>query len=354
MSAFDPLSLPLSASAPGASRQVIAEILWNLLCPSLILHRQSHFDELYELYFRPNGYYQQQCRLFSHDKLFASVETHRQLLDVAQLIQQPLSRAEVLKLASKVLRPADQYQHDMSVNLAVRLMVMMKVGDVPHECIDRAQLEWKSGTLQEFVCGHFCKPRRRSHERLRLEKTFHALNLQRTTGVEIKWTDNLADHLQMVNDDKMVVIFRHASFLKAQINNPIYPRGFIDETLQTLALLFPQDDPTARKWFQKASRKAKTPLDRHIVKAGVLSAEARQFDNFQYWHDRLVVLKQVYDEARPVTIPQWWHDQRHPVEWYAIWTAVVVVALTVIFGLVQCVLSGLQVYIALKTMDKAS
>ncbi len=132
--------------------------------------------------------------------------------------------------------------------------------------------------------------------------------------------------------------------------SPLYPPGLIAETLRTLALLFPQEDPTTRNWLQKTNRSSTNPpLDRHLIRAGLVLAEARQFDNFVFWHDRLVVLKQVYNEARPQTISQWWHDRRHPVEWYTLWTAVVVIGLTIFFGSVQCVLAGIQVYLELKS-----
>jgi hypothetical protein len=35
-------------------------------------------------------------------------------------------------------------------------------------------------------------------------------------GLEIVWTDNLADHLRLTDDDTKVHIFHHASFLEIQ------------------------------------------------------------------------------------------------------------------------------------------
>jgi len=78
--------------------------------------------------------------------------------------------------------------------------------------------------------------------------------------------------------------------------------------------------------------------------SGHLIANERQVENFKYWHDRLVVLKQVYDESRPSTISQWWYDRRNSVQWYTFWVAIVVLTLTLLFGLVQSVEGALQVY----------
>ena len=35
--------------------------------------------------------------------------------------------------------------------------------------------------------------------------------------------------------------------------------------------------------------------------------------NFEYWHDRLVILKQTFDKAEPRNIKQLWYDRRKRV-----------------------------------------
>lgn len=72
--------------------------------------------------------------------------------------------------------------------------------------------------------------------------------------------------------------------------------------------------------------------------------EERQIERFRYWRDRLVILKQACDDATPRTISQWWHDRRNGVQWYTFWVAILVLILTTLLGLVQCVESALQVY----------
>ena len=85
-------------------------------------------------------------------------------------------------------------------------------------------------------------------------------------------------------------------------------------------------------------------MDSRAVKCGRLKTEDRQMEKFKFWHERLVVLKQFYDEAEPSTLSQWWFDRRKRVQWYTFWVAALVLALTVFFGLVQCVEGGLQTY----------
>jgi len=85
--------------------------------------------------------------------------------------------------------------------------------------------------------------------------------------------------------------------------------------------------------------------------SGHLIADERQIESFSYWRDRLVVLKQVYDESRPNTIAQWWHDRRNGVQWYTFWVAMLVLFLTVFFGLVQSIEGALQVYASFRTVE---
>jgi hypothetical protein len=126
----------------------------------------------------------------------------------------------------------------------------------------------------------------------------------------------------------------------------MFPDGFIDETIRTLALLFPQSDLKTRKWFRKLSRTSN--LDCHAVKCDRLRAIDRHIDNFAFWRDRLVVLKQVFDEAEPSTLSQWWCDRRSEVQWYTFWVAILVLVFTLVFGLIQCIEGALQIYIALR------
>jgi hypothetical protein len=126
--------------------------------------------------------------------------------------------------------------------------------------------------------------------------------------------------------------------------SPLFPPNFIEETLWTIALLFPRYDPDTKKWFAKLSSDPAQRIDMQVVRTGNLNAEMRQIRNFIYWHDRLVVLKEVYDDARPNTLSQWWYDRRNGPQWYTFWVALWVLVLTIFFGGVQCIEGAIQVY----------
>jgi CHASE1-domain containing sensor protein len=125
----------------------------------------------------------------------------------------------------------------------------------------------------------------------------------------------------------------------------MFPTGLIDETIRTLALFLPQSDPLTRKWFRKLS--LTSDLDERAAHCARLKAADRHIDNFAFWRDRIVVLKQIFDEAEPSTLSQWWHDRRNGVQWYTFWVAIVVLILTLIFGLVQCIEGGIQAHAVL-------
>lgn len=122
----------------------------------------------------------------------------------------------------------------------------------------------------------------------------------------------------------------------------IFPRHFREETIRTIALLLPSSDTGTRKWYRK--QQALHGLDRRAIRCERLRADDRQIDNFYFWRERLSVLKQVFDEAEPSTLSQWWYDRRKGPQWYTFWVAVTVLILTIFFGIVQSVEGALQAY----------
>lgn len=92
-------------------------------------------------------------------------------------------------------------------------------------------------------------------------------------------------------------------------------------------------------------------VDPRVVRCGQLKADLRQIEKFQIWRDRLVMLKQVYDDAQPQTLRQWWNDRRNGVQWYMFWFAVLVLILTILFGLIQSIEGAIQAYASLKAIS---
>ncbi|OCK76446.1 hypothetical protein K432DRAFT_446028 [Lepidopterella palustris CBS 459.81] len=290
-------------------------------------------------------YYIEECSHALHDGgRHISARSHRNILEIVQYLKDSLLRDDIKAALQSNLSvptpPNEEKLLDSSIDLAARLLLMIDFGNLQYGFSGRRQLDWDKGCLKDFVNTYFSVIPTLGHERVKLDKTFNALNLGHIAGVEIAWTKNLADHLRMTDDDTKVSIFYHASFLKCQSKSSLLPPGLVAETLRTLALLFPQSDPSTRKWMLRLC--SSNNLDPNLLHCGHLKTDNRQIEDFTFWHDRLVILKQVFDEARPSTLSQWWYDRRNGVQWYTFWVAILVLVLTLFFGLVQCIEGALQ------------
>lgn len=129
-------------------------------------------------------------------------------------------------------------------------------------------------------------------------------------------------------------------------NKGLFSESLIQEALDTLALLFPSSDNETANWL-----KGLTKIDPCLGRCGSLRTSERRLENFNYWHDRLIILKQAFDESSPRNISQWWFDRRNGVQWYTFWIAILVFVVTIFFGIVQSFEGALQVYLSYKSMQ---
>jgi hypothetical protein len=109
-----------------------------------------------------------------------------------------------------------------------------------------------------------------------------------------------------------------------------------------LSILFPQHDKNTQRWIKRHPESYR--IDKTLLKCEPLRLDDRQIEKFHIWHDRLIILKQAFDESRPANISEWWYDRRNGVQWYTFWIAVVVLLLTIFFGMVQSIEGALQAY----------
>jgi hypothetical protein len=120
--------------------------------------------------------------------------------------------------------------------------------------------------------------------------------------------------------------------------------------LNTLALLLPSNDLGTQKWFRKIKQQS---LDISALRCGYLKTDDRQIERFKFWYDRLVVLKQAFDEAEPRTMKQWWFDRRRGALWFGFWNAIAILVLTLftlLFGIIQCFLGGMQAWASIQAL----
>ncbi|KAK0616494.1 hypothetical protein B0T14DRAFT_538411 [Immersiella caudata] len=215
----------------------------------------------------------------------------------------------------------------------------------------RTPVSWESSSLHTAIAKHFVPQDTLLAGSPKLRVFFTACNFERICGIRVRWTTNLADHLRLVDDDRAVFIFHCARFLNFQLGqerSPL-PRTLIRETLNSLALLFPSTDKRTRDWLQGQAKQH--CIDPQLGKCGSLLMQGRRTENFSIWHDRLVILKQAFDDSQPATFSQLWLDRRNRVQWYTFWVAVLVFAMAMFFGVVQSLEGAMQVYLAYKSFE---
>lgn len=119
-----------------------------------------------------------------------------------------------------------------------------------------------------------------------------------------------------------------------------------------MALLFPSSDRSSTGFLIDAvlSRLRKRVVlgpehDRilHAIRSTPLEPHERDIRNFHYWHDRIVVLKQAFDEAPPThTFAQLWYDRRDSRQWYTFWSVILLGVLSLWLSVAQALLAALQ------------
>lgn len=148
------------------------------------------------------------------------VEDSEFLSDVAQMFRSNLTHDEVIssvgqKLNAGKIRVPVEYCEEL-VYFAARLLVMMDVGRFMSEAHRRRIVLWESSSLRTCVGDYFDEAPKMSCESVKLPKAFNAWSVETVGGIKVRLTDNLADHLLLVEDDTTVLVFHHASFLECQ------------------------------------------------------------------------------------------------------------------------------------------
>ncbi|PLB52137.1 hypothetical protein P170DRAFT_507003 [Aspergillus steynii IBT 23096] len=309
-------------------------------------------------------FYAERCDFALTDRgHYVSCKTHEDLISIAKCIRHGHTREEIqARLRLEYANPSDQEQDhgrrfvqvqddaiNGSIDLAAGLLTMIGIGKPRFGSLGYEVMEWRTGPFGEFIRNWFDEQKTQTGEYVRFERSFHALSLEVIAGVKIEWTYNLVDHLRLLDADddqheSVVQIFHCASFLHLQKyrTHPLLPPSLIDETLQTIALLLPREDESVQTWYRKIEKQH--TLDPSAIKLPYLKREQRRIENFSFWRERLIILKQCYDESEPRDIRQWWYDRRKGVQWYTFWVAIFVLLLTLFFGLVQSIEGALQVY----------
>jgi hypothetical protein len=182
-------ALRLSVQTP-TSRLELARSLWE---PQ---NRHSLATETFqppnfEAYF---GYYQDQCITWICDKFSQDTsqdKTHRQLVDKAR---------EIAGLDAQQLLPLLLSQDGAERSwmfLVVRVLTMIDVGGLASGIrLGQVSRNWTHGSLKDFIKSTF-PDNKELPDNVKLERLFTARSLEWVADIQVIWTSNLADHLQL-------------------------------------------------------------------------------------------------------------------------------------------------------------
>jgi len=274
--------------------------------------------------------------------------THWQLVKVIELLKGDEQRNDLLSKVKELLDRTDGEDFaNALIDVAASTWLMLSIGVFPGDISYDEHLAWEKDRL--FHNPYFSR-QKRPREAVKLPQTFTAAHLEKIGGIEVRWTDNLADHLLLRDDDTKVMLFHQVSilYLHKQSKNTLLPGDFADETIRTISLLLPPVLGAPNPWFQRELRRYS--LDACAGTCDRLNSSQRQIDQFAYWADRLILLKRTFDEAEPRTVAQLWWDDRRKTQWFTFWVAVLVFVMTVFFGVVQSVAGIVQAWAAVKVL----
>lgn len=265
---LSPIGLSLDASflkspVPPERQERIVAHLWG----NSIGYKKQHFRPYFQ-------YYTEQCRVAFHSHgSRLPVRTHQHIVHIANCMHSGCTRSAVKDFISQsqwTSEPTSDDAINASIDLTVRLLLMLDVGEFQNAYSGRKKLLRVEGSLQEFVHETLPEAISLDHDRIRFDGAFKVCNMVRIAGFRVELTSNLSDHLRLGDVDKTVTVFHHASFLMAhrqyvypysrflllatlltatyRKSTSIFPAGFVDETLATLALLFPLNDKETERW----------------------------------------------------------------------------------------------------------
>ena len=313
-------------------------------------------DNAYESFFTRYSYL---CKLAANKDREAERITHWYLVEIITLLKkQDSTRGDVVVMVmqDQVVAHSQRLARTL-VDLAAGLWLMLSISVYPGDISYDEPIVWKDyeilGSEQDLSQGLILKNishRYNSTDLVKLPQAFTAAHLEQIGGIEVIWTNNLADHLLLKDDDTKLMLFHQVSILQLHKKSPtsLLPKVLVEETIRSISLLVPPVLGEPNPWFQQ--QRKKKLIDAQAGICDRLNSSERQIEKFLYWRDRLVLLKRTFDDAEPRNISQLWWDDRKKTQWFTFWVAVLVFIMTVFFGVVQSVAGIVQAWASVQSL----
>jgi hypothetical protein len=122
--------------------------------------------------------------------------------------------------------------------------------------------------------------------------------------------------------------------------SPIIPRNVVEETIKSLNLLFPMDDPATEILLHRRGQ----TFHRDVPFATRRTLNVLDFD---VWRDKLLELHEEVFLSPPASWAQLRKDRRNPQQFWTFWIALFILALTIVStfaSVLQTVYSVLAYY----------
>ncbi|KAL9127056.1 MAG: hypothetical protein Q9217_004000 [Psora testacea] len=318
-------------------------------------------DNAYEAFF---SRYHTQCALAANKSPDIENVTHMELLQVIHWLE-PLAEREsrIALVQRKASFPVSENLAETLTDLAASTWLMLSIGKFPGDISYDEHVIWGKGLLHsglpkdteatelsDSVIKRTFPSEYTSKDTVKLPQSFTAAHLEKIGGIEIRWTNNLADHLLLRDDDTKLMLFHQVSILNLHLaseSSPL-PKDLVDETIRTISLFLPPVLGEPNPWFQVEKQKHRLDANAGLCKR--LNSSERQIGRFTYWRDRVVLLKRTFDDTEPRTISQLYHDDRKKTQWFTFWVAVLVFFVTIFFGVIQSVASIIQAWASVKAL----
>lgn len=283
-------------------------------------------------------------------------------------------RPQLRSLLRSRFRSSDDLGLDRSINLAIRLWLMINTqepefGGIRHgaTCV-----QWDDETtLRAFFQRLFPKTRWQITSRSsRLGPHFTAAFMERVCGLKIEWTTSLQDHLWLDRPRKALKIFPFKCHLQAMIDSHqnssnkkkyvhhgficmcqvlinlislLIPFEVLNETRLSLDLLFPFWDNRTVALLEKERQMFHDYGPFEVTRTLTLL-------DFDHWRDRLLELHEEVFQSPPASWAQLWRDRRNPQQFWTFWVALMILLLTVL----STVATTVQAWASMKALQHLS
>lgn len=165
-------------------------------------------------------YYQRQwCLMAGHDGNYALFKTPSELNEFIRHVsatESPTWEDLTSHLKNTLSRPSTDENISHTLDLALSLLLMVKFGPTIGEARPCHYPQWTSGCLKICLRSRFSREPTLDISGVRLSRDFNAWSLKAIGGMEIGFTDNLDDHLLLVEKAKgmKVLVSHQVSFLE--------------------------------------------------------------------------------------------------------------------------------------------